>query len=420
MDNKQSYNERVNGPSLPSPALRSNSLREGVALCLSGGGYRAALFHLGALRRLCELGILQKLTAVSSVSGGSIMAAHVATVLALETDTAWPSTVSEFDAKIAEPFRRLMAKDIRTKPVLNRLLPWNWLRRSTQVSALAATYSRELTDLGLRDLPEQPRFILCASELTCGVNWVFERGRVGQYWLGYQSPPPNWPLAKAVAASSCFPPIFDPMTLDLSPRDLTGGKLEPGDERDRLIAGLRLSDGGVYDNLGLEPVWDTYHTLLVSDGGSPFRLELCSSILQQWKRYFEITGNQVVALRKRWLIANFERSQLEGAYWGIGSAVTSYGRQFDFGYSKQLAKQVIARIRTDMDGFSEAEMAVLENHGYLLTDAALRRHVAQLVPSNLQPARVPYPEFMDEGRVREVLRDSHKRFRFLSSACKKL
>src|SRR5690349_15848149 len=47
----------------------------GIGLCLSGGGYRAMLFHLGALWRLNELGYLKRLTRVSSVSGGSIAAA---------------------------------------------------------------------------------------------------------------------------------------------------------------------------------------------------------------------------------------------------------------------------------------------------------------------------------------------------------
>src|SRR2546423_6552595 len=47
---------------------------EGIALCLSGGGYRAMLFHLGALWRLNELAYLPKLNRISSVSGGSIIA----------------------------------------------------------------------------------------------------------------------------------------------------------------------------------------------------------------------------------------------------------------------------------------------------------------------------------------------------------
>src|ERR1051325_2468873 len=46
----------------------------GMALCLSGGGYRAMLFHLGAFIRLNEAGLLPKLKKISSVSGGSISA----------------------------------------------------------------------------------------------------------------------------------------------------------------------------------------------------------------------------------------------------------------------------------------------------------------------------------------------------------
>ena len=48
--------------------------RPGVALCLSGGGYRAMVFHLGVLWRLNELGYLARLDRISSVSGGSITA----------------------------------------------------------------------------------------------------------------------------------------------------------------------------------------------------------------------------------------------------------------------------------------------------------------------------------------------------------
>ena len=51
--------------------------RQGMALCLSGGGYRAALFHLGAVRRLNELGVLPKVDTVSAVSGGSLLLAQL-------------------------------------------------------------------------------------------------------------------------------------------------------------------------------------------------------------------------------------------------------------------------------------------------------------------------------------------------------
>ncbi len=49
-----------------------------IALCPSGGGFRAALFHLGVLRRLHETGVLDQISTISSVSGGSIVAAFVA------------------------------------------------------------------------------------------------------------------------------------------------------------------------------------------------------------------------------------------------------------------------------------------------------------------------------------------------------
>jgi NTE family protein len=71
---------------------------------------------------------------------------------------------------------------------------------------------------------------------------------------GYGSPG-EWTVARAVAASACFPPLFDPMNAHARPQALTGGSSPEGPERDAAIRGLRLSDGGLYDNLGLEPVW---------------------------------------------------------------------------------------------------------------------------------------------------------------------
>src|SRR6266478_5970024 len=56
---------------------RPGQLRDGIALALSGGGYRAMLFHTGALIRLNELGLLKQLRRVSSVSGGSISAGYL-------------------------------------------------------------------------------------------------------------------------------------------------------------------------------------------------------------------------------------------------------------------------------------------------------------------------------------------------------
>src|SRR4029077_16907184 len=95
--------------------------RSGVGLCLSGGGFRATLFHMGALRRLNELGVLSKLDTISSVSGGSITAAALATALAGGGPLDW-------DRGVAAPLRAFTARDRRTAAVFARLLPWNWFR----------------------------------------------------------------------------------------------------------------------------------------------------------------------------------------------------------------------------------------------------------------------------------------------------
>ena len=172
--------------------------RQGKALCLSGGGYRAALFHLGALRRLNELGILSQLDTVTSSSGGSIMSAILA-----DRVQPWPDPGQEFgdwEAKVAVPLREFITHDIRTGPILARLLlPWNWFRISAQAEELARLYYRHLTKQKVLDLPPRPRFVFCATDVVFGANWVCERERMGDYQYGYTTPPEALRVAEAVA-----------------------------------------------------------------------------------------------------------------------------------------------------------------------------------------------------------------------------
>lgn len=393
---------------LPEPERR----RAGIALCLSGGGYRAALFHLGALTRLNELGVLGKVDTIASVSGGSILAAHLATVLG----TRWPvegQVVGDWDAVVVAPFLELTATNLRTRPVLSRLLPWNWADRDHAVRALAQAYDERLTrGLPLADLPSTPRFILCATDLTFGVNWVFDSGRggrMGDYQAGYVRPlPPDLPLGTAVAASSCFPPLFNPLELRLDPDRLTGGRYR-GDDRDDLVRALCLSDGGVYDNMALEPVWKDHATVLVSDGGAVFEAESDRGLFWRLSRYTAVAGRQGAAMRKRWLISSFQAEPpiLTGTYWGLGSVADHY-RPGALGYSAAVIDDVIEEVRTDLDAFSADEQDVLRNHGYLLADAAIQTHAIDL-PTEKPPLQVPEPELMDETEVRRALADSSRR-----------
>lgn len=189
---------------------RRRRVRQGWSLCLSGGGFRAALYHLGALRRLDELGLLGRLDQISSVSGGSILAAFLARQL-----VPWPAAGTRtlaWEAQIAAPFRRFCATDLRTPALLHALRnPLRMVRDGFDSAVLERAYRDGLHPGTLAELPERPRFVFCATEMSSGTAWRFERDRVGCWKTGMTKPLPSDTVARAVAASSCFPPVFAPI-----------------------------------------------------------------------------------------------------------------------------------------------------------------------------------------------------------------
>jgi NTE family protein len=251
--------------------------------------------------------------------------------------------------------------------------------------------------------------VFCATDLHFGVNWEMSRRQVGDWQAGYARPAPPLKVARAVAASSCFPPVFGPLPAGIDPALLHGGRFPAGAKRERLTRRLLLSDGGLYDNLGLEPVWKDHRVVLVSDGGAPFRIGGDAAPVRLLRRYLDIAGAQGASLRKRWLISSFKTGVLEGAYWGIGSATDRYGAGAPDGYPEELVTSSIATMRTDLDAFLADEAGVLENHGYLLAEAALRRHQRALVAIHA-PLAPPRSDLLDDARAAAALRDSRKRF----------
>ncbi|UQN10199.1 patatin-like phospholipase family protein (plasmid) [Deinococcus sp. QL22] len=377
-------------PSLSTtPAGRQQ--RSGSGLCLSGGGYRAVLFHLGAVRRLHELGVLEHLRTVSSVSGGSVLAARLAQ-LPWASDA--PISPQTFQQVLAEATYRLTDRDIRTIPLLRRVMPWNW-RGPSAVYGVADLLDDYCGRMKVHDLPNKPNFVVCATDLTYGTSWIFSRAKTGGHRAGYATSwKLNLPLSLAVATSACFPPVFAPVTMVLSSNK---GK-------------VLVNDGGNYDNLGLEPVWKNHELVLVSDGGTPFQYGVKKGLLRRLTRFITLLDDQSRSLRKRWLIASDAQGVYKAVYWSVGRSVDVYRKNLPgdaeclaLGYSEGLAHR-IGLIRTDFDRFSRGEQAVLENHGYLLADAALRAHL----PANSRPQQwpalhVPHPAWLDPEKVDQML-----------------
>ncbi len=231
------------------------------ALWLSGAGYRAALFHLGALTRLNELGLLARIGSVGAVSGSSILAALLATRIP------WPlqGAYRDWPEQVAEPMRAIASRNARARAFLRRPLPAG----DSGEAALEERYARDLVES-----------------------------------LGGES---NW-----------------------GPRFVFGA------------SGLTLS--------GLAAGWE------------------------------------------------------ECLEWDFGKTIGPPG------YEDDLVSETIAAVRTDLDAFGEAEQAVLENHGYLLADAAIRaRGLAGTGGIAAAAPEPPHPRWMAAGRVREALAASGRR-----------
>ncbi|MCP4572671.1 MAG: patatin-like phospholipase family protein [bacterium] len=401
--------------------------RPELALCLSGGGFRASIFHLGVLRRLHETGVLAQIKTISSVSGGSILAGHLAErMVHLGLDSL--SSITDWDRQIGNPFLKLVSRDLRTWPIL-WTLPFNWLLPTPRAAHMVERYRDRLSGLRLKDIPPHPRFMFCATNLAFGVNWYFEKTRVGDYQAGYAPTPSDLSLAFAVAASACFPPLFGPMGVPIEPAEFKGGKYQKPD-RDKVMRGLRLSDGGVYDNLGLEPALKNHDTVIVSDCGSPFGFKVSRIPFIRYARYITVVQKQVSSLRKTQLFSlindqarasateadddssNRRILLRRGVYLGLTSDVEGYKaepRDTWNGYSDALVKSMIGNIRTDLDGFTIGEQAVLENHGYALADVGLRKHLAGL-GNDGAPFVPPRSGWLDEKKVSRALRHSSLRF----------
>lgn len=388
--------------------------RHGIALCLSGGGYRAALFHLGAVRRLNELGVLAQVSTVSGVSGGSIVANLLADpgLQFPKERAAVGGVVGRFDELVAEPLARLTSRNIRTPALLSKALPWHWLARDAAIRALAD----ELADTvpwwstPLRDnAVAGPAIITSATEIGYGVDWVFEdptahrpHGRLGDYRLGYAAPPPELRMADIVAASCAFPPFFAPMVLDGTALHLTGGRqgVESDAARAAIVRRIRLTDGGVYDNLGLEPVWKRHATVLVSDGGGVFRARTERTVVGRTLRILGIATNGGQSVRSRWLQAGYARRVLGGTSWALDTVVEgSYPRA---------TTELVNAVRTDLDTFSTAEQHVLERHGYLVADAQVRAHCPELVTRDVALAP-PHDDVADPAVAAAALAGSARR-----------
>jgi NTE family protein len=375
----------------------SNERVGGVGLALSGGGFRATLFHLGSLWRLNELGWLPKLSEITSVSGGSIIAGHLG--------LRWKNLVfnsegisTNYQNEIVAPIRAFCAKTIDVGAIIGGIL--SPFKHPSDL--VISRYKKHLYgDATLQALPgpdRGPRFTIYATSLQTGASFRFAKPYMADYHIGLVGSP-GIGLAQAVAASSAFPPVLCPVVIKVEPG--AWKKSEGADlyDNEKLRSKIYLGDGGIYDNLGLERIWDKYETVLTSDAGAPFSVDdgptmIRFSQIARTMRTLSILNEQCRALRKRMLIGNLKKGEMKGTYWGISTDIEDYELQKN-GYPPPMVSDTavtrsLSQIRTRLNAFSDEEQGRLINWGYALTDSAMRRH---LLAKEVQPGRWPVPEY---------------------------
>lgn len=294
-----------------------------IGLALSGGGFRAAFFHVGVLARLAELGILPKVEVISTVSGGSIVGAlyYLRLKVLLEEKPAEEIDKGDYIELVADVERRLLAgvqENIRARAFTNAFKNLEMFRfRYSRSDRIGDLYDRCFykdawgenpgkrslgrdKQIEVRNLPihpegttdftpesgnagrevKVPALLINATSLNSGHNWRFEAVRMGE------------PLPEDTAHARIVDEVDKSMRLEqgyFKPRD--GQPTVPESQVDfplglavaasagvpgvfqplaisKMYDGIRvqLVDGGVQDNQGIQGLFDRdCKQLIVSD-----------------------------------------------------------------------------------------------------------------------------------------------------------
>ena len=334
-------------------AFTIDGVEKRIGLALSGGGFRAAAFHLGVMQALQALGLLDKLDLISCVSGGSIAGGCLA------ANWGDPAALDRLDMY-------LRTKSIAVASVIGGVLdPFE-----TRLDKLARTYDRDLfSGKRLSALRTGPRVYFNATNLATGNLFFFVAGggrdeEMGEHELGTTGAT-DFPLSRAVAASSAFPPVFPPLRLDPD-------VYPPG----AAVEYVTLTDGGVYDNMGINPLLRTTRNpldyMIVSDGGKPFQIkdrptESGAIVL---KASLDIMMEQIRGLEFDRIEHRFLSAKGPKPLWFSIDSKEGEQQRGDASFASSIA--------TDLAKLSEEELSVLTRHGAALLASRVDRYAPEL------------------------------------------
>lgn len=370
-----------------------------IGLALSGGGFRATVFHLGVLARLAKTDHLEQVEFLSTVSGGSLC---IGLVYAL-SDWAWPSSQDYLDRILPRAQEVLTTTNLQVD-FIRRVLASPLSLFRTRAGMLAKLVEERWgVTARLSEIPESPRWMINATCYETGKNWRFERFRMGDYRHGYSNDT-DIPLGQALAASAGFPGLIGALPLDTRPYRWFRYQERPAEEQELIDPQLlraaqteavdpewptvHLWDGGVYDNLGLEGLHDFHDGwragvdfLVVSDASGRSKPEAYHSGARALLRIISgIMMDQIRSLRSRAILERLIEHDDRGAFLQIGNTcrqiLLAADRQDEI---SELCPQTLteqeclraANMETVIRQLSQEEFQRLYRHGFEVADLTL-------------------------------------------------
>jgi len=397
-----------------------------IHVALSGGGFRAAFFHLGVVRRLFQLGLFTRIKTISSVSGGSFLNGLVG----LHFDSI--TSLDSFDELITKKLTAFSRRDIRSKIlrnfILRGLLGWippisRWVNES-DTQRYASEFNNHLFDRKtLADLSDKCRFIINSTNLHTGCRFRFEKKDFGDYRTGYSYDVTFFPIGDAIAASGAFPGFFSPFQFSTSNFGFTlrnPDKVDTG-KNACVPSYIQLSDGGVYDNLGVEPFEREYAKspnsfVIVSDAAQSFddRIQEFSWLTSIYRCYL-VTYNRNLNRVRQFVGQKLIKNEWNGVYFNLGRSCRYYREckpirgdppatiSTDLGWGDAEAT-LLGKMRTDLNTFHDIEIAYLIYHGSSLVDVSLQKWHPEFY-QQLISTRIEKPIFSHDD-VKSILENS--------------
>lgn len=334
-------------------AISVNGEPKRVGLALSGGGFRAALYHLGVFRQLHEWGILWDLDLISSVSGGSIAGGFMA--------LRWGD-----DSALDDLEKYLTSQSVtKTSFFTGAISPFE-----SRTEALADAYDRQLfKGATLADSARGPRSYIGTTNLGTGNYFAFVAGgnqaaELGEHELGYQSATAgSLRVADAVAASSAFSPIFPPMRLD---QDIYPNAMDF----------VTLTDGGFYDNLAINPLVAKMNQIdyaIISDAGKPFALDdsPTESGFMAVRRAIDIMAEQVRSLQFKRLVSLHKSAQGPKPIW--------FSIDSHIGCAQAQDPIICSAVLSDLSEIDTQTSIVLQRHARSLLTHRISNYAPELI-----------------------------------------